>query len=420
MSEGELIRILVIVGLLLFSAFFSASETAFSSMNRAKLRAMAEHGSKRAEETLKLAERYDDLLTAILIGNNIVNIAMSSIGTLLFIALLGSTGATVSTVVITVVVLVFGEVTPKCMAKEMPERFAMKVTPVIKALMTLFFPLCKLFSLLKKQLNKLFSVGEERGVTHDELITLVEEAEQEGGMDKEESALVRSAIVFGGRDVSGILTPRVYVEGVEKDFSADEIEKVFLRTGYSRLPVYEETLDKIIGVIHEKDFYRVRAEDKQVNAERIMTSPVFVPESSPLDDLMHLMQRSKAQMAVVTDEYGGTAGIVTMEDILEELVGDIWDEHDEIEETVRSIGENEWLVQGDADVTRLEACLDMSIETDSSSVGGWVMEELEHVPDPGESFIKDIWKVTVREADERRVILVMIQKNESEPADREP
>ena len=258
MSEGELIRILVIVGLLLFSAFFSASETAFSSMNRAKLRAMAEHGSKRAEETLKLAERYDDLLTAILIGNNIVNIAMSSIGTLLFIALLGSTGATVSTVVITVVVLVFGEVTPKCMAKEMPERFAMKVTPVIKALMTLFFPLCKLFSLLKKQLNKLFSVGEERGVTHDELITLVEEAEQEGGMDKEESALVRSAIVFGGRDVSGILTPRVYVEGVEKDFSADEIEKVFLRTGYSRLPVYEETLDKIIGVIHEKDFYRVR------------------------------------------------------------------------------------------------------------------------------------------------------------------
>lgn len=416
MGNGDILRICLIAFLLLFSAFFSAAETAYSSMNRARIKTLADRGSKRAAGVLKLAERYDDLLSAILVGNNIVNIAMSSVGTLLFMALMGEAGATVSTAVITVVVLIFGEVTPKSLAKEMPEHFAMRVYPLVRFFMLLFYPVCRLFGLWKRLLRRVFHVGEDRRVTHEELVTLVEEAAQEGGIDQSESDLVKSAIAFSGRNVSDILTPRVHVEGVEAGESLEKVQEVFLRTGYSRLPVYRQTLDDIVGVVHEKELFRARAENSTASLNSLMTAPVYVPESTAVDDLLRLMQRAKSQLAVVTDEYGGTLGIVTMEDILEELVGEIWDEHDEIEEAVTALSDREWLVQGDMDVTHFASRFGIRPDTDASTVGGFVMELAERVPDVGECFTYAPYTFVIDKADERHVLAVRLRKDAAVPA----
>ena len=415
------LKLVLIFALLVLSAFFSATETAFSSLNKTRLKSLAEHGNKKADRTLKLADRYDSLLSTILVGNNIVNIAMAAIGTLLFTALLNSadTGATVSTAVITIVVLIFGEVTPKSLAKEEPEKFAMHVTPVIGALMKVLTPVNWLFAKWKTFLGHFFKNREDRRLTQDELITMVEEVEQEGVLDKEESELVRSAIEFRNQEVGDILTPRVKIDGVALDETTEEVENVFLKTGYSRLPVYEDTLDNIVGVLHQKDFYRALKQSGNVNLSEIMKEPVYVPEATGIDDLLRQMQKEKVQLAVVTDEYGGTAGIVTMEDILEELVGEIWDEHDEIEESCKKISDTSWQVRGDADAEDFAERFSLSIETEAATVGGWVMEHEERVPDPGDSFLFGAWRISVLEADERHVLLVGMEKvaEEDVPSD---
>ncbi|MBQ6951591.1 MAG: HlyC/CorC family transporter, partial [Clostridia bacterium] len=287
-------QILVMVALVILSAFFSATETAFSSLNRTRLKSLAENGNKKAERALRLAENYDDLLSTILIGNNIVNIALASIATVFFVNLVGgSTGPTLSTVVVTVVVLIFGEISPKSMAKESPESFAMAVASIISGMTKVFMPINWLFSKWKVLLSKLFKVKDDRRLTQDELITLVEEVEQEGGMDADDSDLVRSAIEFHDQEVADILTPRVRVEGVPQDASFAEISEIFEESGYSRLPVYDETIDRIVGVIHQKDFYR-KSKDNQLNLQEIMKSPVFVTENTKISDLMRLLQRTKS------------------------------------------------------------------------------------------------------------------------------
>ena len=415
------LKLVLIFILLVLSAFFSATETAFSSLNKTRLKSLAEHGNKKADSALKLADRYDSLLSTILVGNNIVNIAMAAIGTLLFTKLLNNadTGATVSTAVITVLVLIFGEVTPKSLAKEGPEKFAMRVTPVIGALMKVLTPVNWLFAKWKAFLGHFFKNKEDRRLTQDELITMVEEVEQEGVLDKEESELVRSAIEFRDQEVGDILTPRVKIDGVALDETTEEVENVFLKTGYSRLPVYEDTLDNIVGVLHQKDFYRALKQSGKVNLSEIMKEPVYVPEATGIDDLLRQMQKEKVQLAVVTDEYGGTAGIVTMEDILEELVGEIWDEHDEIEESCKKISDTSWQVRGDADAEDFAERFSLSIETEAATVGGWVMEHEERVPDPGDSFLFGAWRISVLEADERHVLLVGMEKvaEEDVPSD---
>ena len=415
------LKLVLIFALLVLSAFFSATETAFSSLNKTRLKSLAEHGNKKADRALNLADRYDSLLSTILVGNNIVNIAMAAIGTLLFTELLNNadTGATVSTAVITIVVLIFGEVTPKSLAKEEPEKFAMHVTPVIGALMKVLTPVNWLFAKWKTFLGHFFKNKEDRRLTQDELITMVEEVEQEGVLDKEESELVRSAIEFRDQEVGDILTPRVKIDGVALDETTEEVENVFLKTGYSRLPVYEDTLDNIVGVLHQKDFYRALKQSGNVNLSEIMKEPVYVPEATGIDDLLRQMQKEKVQLAVVTDEYGGTAGIVTMEDILEELVGEIWDEHDEIEESCKKISDTSWQIRGDADAEDFAERFSLSIETEAATVGGWVMEHEERVPDPGDSFLFGAWRISVLEADERHVLLVGMEKvaEEDVPSD---
>ena len=332
--QGTTTELLLVLVLITLSAFFSATETAYSSLNRARLKSLVDRGQKRAADTLALADRYDELLSTILVGNNIVNIALASVGTVMFVRWLGDAGVGVSTAVVTVFVLIFGEISPKSLAKEVPERFAMAVYPLIRVFVTVLKPVNWLFTKWKQFLSRLLRVDDDHAITQDELLTLVEEAKQEGGMNADESELLKSAIEFHDLDVSDILTPRVRVDGVPLESTPQETADRFEASGYSRLPVYEDTLDHIVGVVHQKDFYNRVRHGGDFALSSIMKKPVYVPPGAKISDTLRLLQRTQSQMAVVADEYGGTVGIVTMEDILEELVGEIWDEHDEVEEAL--------------------------------------------------------------------------------------
>ena len=411
MNNGT--SLLLMAVLVAFSAYFSATETAFSSLNRTRLRVLAEKGDKRAALACSLSEQYDKMLTSILIGNNIVNIALSSLCTLLFIHLLGDGGATVATAVTTVVVLVFGEVTPKSLAKESPERFAMFSAPFLQAVMWVLSPFAWLFSQLKKLVGRVVRSGGERPMTQEELLMLVDEVQQEGGLDKDEHELLRSAIEFTDRDAEDILTHRVDLEAVPANASPEEVARVFGESRFSRLLVYGTDIDDIVGVIHQSDFYADGLQGgKPLSA--LMTPPLFVPKSIRISVLLRLLQRKKAHIAVVTDGYGGTLGIVTMEDILEELVGEIWDEHDEVVEDIRREGAGVWTVSGGADLYRLLDRLGLDgRQVESASVTGWVMERLGRVPEPGDAFTEGPWRITVTAADERRVRQLRVEQAEA-------
>lgn len=411
MNNGT--SLLLMAVLVAFSAYFSATETAFSSLNRTRLRVLAEKGDKRAALASSLSEQYDKMLTSILIGNNIVNIALSSLCTLLFIHLMGDGGATVATAVATVVVLVFGEVTPKSLAKESPERFAMFSAPFLRMVMWVLSPFAWLFSRLKKLVGRVVRSGGERHMTQEELLMLVDEVQQEGGLDKDEHELLRSAIEFTDRDAEDILTHRVDLEAVPADASPEEVARVFGESRFSRLLVYGTDIDDIVGVIHQSDFYADGLQGgKPLSA--LMTPPLFVPKSIRISVLLRLLQRKKAHIAVVTDGYGGTLGIVTMEDILEELVGEIWDEHDEVVEDIRREGAGVWTVSGGADLYRLLDRLGLDgRQVESASVTGWVMERLGRVPEPGDTFTEGPWRITVTAADERRVRQLRVEKAEA-------
>ena len=403
--------IIIMAACLLLSAYFSATETAFSSANSTRLKTLAEKGNKNAALACRLLGQYDKLLSTILIGNNIVNILMASIGTVLFVRCYGDAGATISTVVVTVVVLIFGEISPKSLAKEVPERFAMAVYPLIRVFVTVLKPVNWLFTKWKQFLSRLLRVDDDHAITQDELLTLVEEAKQEGGMNADESELLKSAIEFHDLDVSDILTPRVRVDGVPLESTPQETADRFEASGYSRLPVYEDTLDHIVGVVHQKDFYNRVRHGGDFSLSSIMKKPVYVPQGAKISDTLRLLQRTQSQMAVVADEYGGTVGIVTMEDILEELVGEIWDEHDEVEEPFRFLNDNTCRVLGSADPEELFEKLGLDCSTEASTVGGWVMEMTERVPQPGDGFDCGPWHATVLKTDGRHVQEIELRRS---------
>ena len=409
MLANHIPSLLGMVICIILSGYFSATETAFSSLNKTRIKYMAEKGSKRAKRTLQLAENYDKLIATILIGNNIVNITTASIGTLLFVDLMGQElGATVSTVVVTIVVLIFGEITPKSIAKDYPERFAMFSAPMIGALLWLFTPLNFLFSLWKKLVALLFHSDEEDKMSQEELLRLLEEVEQEGAIDKSEGTLLRNAVEFGDLEVQSILTHRVDLEAVEVNATKEEIAAKFTETRFSRLLVYEETIDKIVGVLHLKDFYDGMGINPKPLRE-IMTPPLFIHQTEKVDDLLQLLKSSKSHIAVVIDEYGGTLGIVTMEDILEELVGEIWDEHDEVEEPFRQLSENTYLV--DCTVTLDDFCdfFDVKSDSESVSLGGWIMDQMQRIPEKGDQFTYENLTITATEIDDHRIEWVTVE-----------
>ena len=403
--------IAMIVGLVfcvIMSGYFSATETAFTSLNRVRLKSWADGGDQRAARTLALAEDYDKLLSTLLIGNNIVNNVATTIGAVLFIHLIDEvTGPTVSAIVLTVVILIFGEVSPKSLAKESPERFAMFATPLLGVLRTVLTPLNFLFTQWKRLLSKVFRKSADGGITEEELVTLVDQAESEGGLDQHESKLIRAAIEFHDLEVEEILTPRVDIVAVEDSASMEEIAAVFAESGYSRLPVYHKDVDDIVGVIHEKDFNAARYRG-QGNISGCITPVHYTTANADLGLLLRTLQKKKTHMAIVVDEYGGTEGLLTMEDILEELVGEIWDEHDEVVESFRKQSDGSFLVAAGADLSDLYDLFSIKGDCDASTVSGWVIDQLGRLPLVGDHFQAEGLDVTVTMVDHRRVLEVRV------------
>ena len=421
MDDGSMTLWVALVILVGFSAFFSASETAFSSLNQIRLKSRAEDGDTSAARVLAMAEKYDKLLSTILIGNNIVNIAAASIGTILFTQMLGAErGATVSTIVLTIIVLIFGEVTPKSLAKEMPEKVATAVSPFLVLLMALMTPLTWLFTQWKKLLGHFVHSGEADTITEGELMTMVSEAENDGELTDRESELIRSAIEFDDVEVEEILTPRVDVVAVEDDISLEELAQTFAESGYSRLPVYHDTVDNIIGVVHEKDFYIARLK-KTVTMEDLIAPTLYTTGSTQISQLLRTLREQHHHMAVVVDEYGGTEGIITLEDILEELVGEIWDEHDEATEDFRQQSDGSWLVSGSASVDDLYETLDLpeDEDIDSNTVNGLVQEKTHHLPKVGDHFQLNDYEGVVTRTARRRVTEVRFTHTAPAPQDDE-
>ena len=400
--------ILAMVVCIAMSAYFSATETAFSSLNKTRLKVLADNGNKRAVLALKLSEDYDKLISTILIGNNIVNIMVASIGTLLFVGLYGDIGATVSTVVVTIVVLIFGEITPKTLANDQAETFCMRAAPALRVCLVILTPLHLFFSLFQKAAIRLFRSSEEEGITEEELITMVEEAENEGGLEHHESELIRAAIEFNDMEVEDILTPRVDIVAAPDTITMEEFAVLFAENGYSRIPVYHGSIDNIIGVVHEKDFFSARYHN-HTDVISLVSKVFYTTGSTKISDLLRLLQLRKTHMAVVVDEYGGTMGIVTMEDILEELVGEIWDEHDEVIEEFKPQGDGSYLISCSANLDDLFDRFSLrAVDIDSATISGWVMEQLGRVPVEGDHFVYETLDVTVTRVEHQRILEIRV------------
>ncbi|MEE0207136.1 MAG: hemolysin family protein [Peptococcaceae bacterium] len=405
-----------IVILVMCSAYFSATETAFTSLNTIRMKTWAENGDKRAARALAVGEDYDKLLSSILIGNNIVNITATTISTLLFTKIFVTYGATISTVVITIVVLIFGEISPKSVAKEFPERFAMFSAPILRVIILVLTPLNFLFSMWKKLLSKIFKPSGDDGITEEELMGIVDQAESEGGLDAHEGDLIRASIEFNELDVSDILTPRVDLVAVDEESTMQEVGALFVENGYSRLPIYHETIDNIIGVVHQKDFYkaRVRGEDRLA---MIKSPVVYTTPNTKIFKLLRILQMNKVHMAVVVDEYGGTEGIVTLEDILEELVGEIWDEHDEVTEFLHKQPDGSYNIDCTTDLDDMYDLFEIKGECEASTVSGWVLEQIDRIPKQGDHFIAEGLEVTVTAVDNRRVMEINVKPVPQEKAE---
>lgn len=408
MASGLSFTIFLMLALLAASAFFSAAETAFSCLNKTRFKTYAEKGDRSAQRVCRLADRYDSLLSTILIGNNIVNIALASTGTLLFVQLFGAYGATVAVVVVTAVVLIFGEITPKCIARDCSERFTRVSAPFLQLLMWIFAPLTSLFAVWKKLLVKMLPISEEEPVSPEELLMFVDEVQQDGGINKNEGELLRNAIEFSERDAKDIATPRVKLGAVSHDSSKEDIARVFSETKFSRLLVYEENIDHIVGVIHLKNFYAGTGVTSRP-LDEIISPTVFVPTGEKISSILRKLQQKQAQVAVVLDEFGGTYGIITMEDVLEELVGEIWDELDNVVEPFRRIADD--VVRVDAAVELSDFCdyFDLAIDSEMVTVNGWVTDQLNGLPKKGDRFTYGKYEITVLATDRRCVSWIEVK-----------
>ncbi len=380
---GTYLTIMVVC--LILSSFFSATETAFSAMNTTKLKTLAEKGNKNAALVCKLDEQYSRLISTVLIGNNIVNIAMASVGTVLFTLKFGDMGATLSTIVVTIVVLIFGEISPKSIANNCPEQLAMFTAPVVQFLIWLFLPLNILFVGWQKLLTKIFHLESSSKMSQEELLTLVNEVQEEGTIDEDEGGLLRNAIEFSDQEARDILIHRTDLAALPITATKEEIAEMFTETKYSRLLIYQDTIDDILGTIHRKDFY-VGCGITEKEVKDIISPAIFVLESEPIRMILKKQQKAKTHVAVVVDEYGGTCGIVTMEDILEELVGEIWDEHEEAEVLLRRIGPDIYLIDASMDFEEFAEYFKLDDESEMVSVSGWVMEQFGRVPEQGDRF----------------------------------
>ena len=419
--EGHIGSLGIIVACLVMSAYFSATETAFTSLNKVRMKNLAGAGDARAKKVLELEENYDNLLSTILVGNNLVNIGLTSVATLIIVDMFPTYGATLSTIIVTIVVLIFGEISPKSLAKESPEKFSMFSAPILHVLMIILKPVNWLFSQWKKLLATIFKADDSRGITEEELMTIVEEAKTEGSIQEEQSELIQNAIEFNDLEAWDVITPRVDIKAIEIDSTKKDVAKMFLETGFSRLPVYDGDLDKILGVLNQKDFHNHIDGSKKTISDYVKPV-IYVAGSMKASVLLKKLQMNKTHIAIIVDEYGGTAGLVTMEDIIEELVGDIYDEHDAVEsQEIIPLQDGSYRVMCNANVEKIFDYFDEEIELDVNTVNGWVVLQLDKLPKIGDTFDYEIgdkiFHGRVTNADERKAIeinLVVTKKTEDE------
>ena len=414
---------LVIVFCIACSAFFSSTETAFTTVNRLRMKSLAESGEKKAARVLRLTDDYDKLLSTILIGNNLVNIVATSLATVLFEKLIhGPSAVTVSTGVMTITVLIFGEITPKSLAKQNSESYCMATASLLHGLIVLFTPLNFLFMQWNRLVNRLSHHKDENKTTSEDLMTLVDEAQNDGGINEENGELIRSAIEFEDLEANDILTPRVDLTAVRTTVTMEELGKVFVNWTFSRVLVYEDTIDNIVGMIHEKDYFAGSSRGL-TTIRPLIKKVIYVSGSTKISKLLRLIQQSKTHMAVVVDEFGGTEGIVTLEDILEQLVGEIWDEHDVVENDFEKIDDHTYLIAGNANLEDFFDQFELPFDEDeyeSFTVGGWVMEELGHIPEPGDHFVYrgcDVYVMAVEKRHATQIRLILPPEEEEKEDD---
>lgn len=408
------VSIIIILFCIVMSAYFSATETAFSTLNKTRIKALADKGSKRAQKVLKIADDFDGMLSTILIGNNIVNILSASLATILFVHWIDDkSGPTVSTVVMTIVVLIFGEISPKSIAKEHPEQFALFSSRLLSFFMIILKPINFIFRQWKKLLSLIFKTRKEESMTEEELMTIIKEAEQVGDLDKDEGQIIKSAIEFNDLEVGDILTPRMDVTAIDINMPVNEISKIFIETGYSRLPVYEGDFDVIIGVLYYKDFY-IMHQTNTKEVKDILKPVIFATKNQKIHDLMKEFQNKQLHFAVIIDEFSSVLGIVTLEDVIESIVGEIWDEHDQKEDEIKQINDNTYLVSGKTSIKKLFNLLDINEEVESHIVNGWIMEELDTIPQVGMEFNKFGLNIKVIGMNGRIIDSVEIIKNNKE------
>lgn len=406
-----------VIGLLLvMSAFFSAAETAFSSVNKIRLKAMVSGGDRRAQKALSIAENFDKCLTTILVGNNIVNILSTSLGTVICTELFGTSGVGIATVAMTVLVLIFGEILPKSIAKENAEKFALVFSGLLGFLIFILTPVTAVFGGLKNLVTKLFVSGNSSpSVTEDELKYIIDEIEEEGVLEEQESDLVRSALEFDDKNVSEVLIPRVQITAVDREDTIEHIREIFFAEQFSRLPVYEKNIDNIIGFIHERDFFRLTVTDEKAESiESIIHDCIYITEFSEVSEVLSRMQHEKIHLAVVKDQYGGTYGMVTMEDLIEELLGEIYDETDEEDTRAVKISDNCWELDAQMTINDMEELAGIpkdSVESDSVTVGGWAMELFGRIPEAGDTATEGAFTIEILEAEDNRIIRLRLTVN---------
>ena len=410
--EDSISSILILVLLITMSAYFSATETAYSSLNKIKLKSIANKGNKKAKLALELSEKYDSVISTILIGNNIVNIATASLATVLFTKLLGSSGVTVSTIVMTILILIFGEISPKSIAKDIPESFAIVSAPLLNAFCIILKPVNNLFCLWKKVISKVFKIQKHSGITEDEILTIAEEAENEGGINPQQLEIIKSAIELNEQEVIEAFTPRVDMIAVKDSCSKEKLLNLFIESGFSRIPVYHDNIDNVIGIINEKDLINIVVNNKNQEISSIIKPLNVIQPHMKLSQLLKLLQNNKSHMALIADEYGGTMGIITLEDILEELVGEIWDEHDKVVNDIEKIAEDEYIVRGNANIEKVLEEFDLEEEFEVNSVNGWVMQQFGKIPKVGESFEYKNLKIVIQKATKRCVLEIRITVDE--------
>ena len=425
---ANFISIISLLVLFFLGAYFSGTEMAFASVNRARLKNIAESGGKqgkRATTVFDLFEnKFDEVISTLLICNNLVAIAAATVSVSLFVRLIGEWGYLFSTVVISAIVIVFTDIFPKSISKQNPERVIIASAPFLMFCMFILKPLNHGIAKMKNSLTAKFTnkdektAEEEQAELEQEIIFMVEEAEKEGSINEEDSTLITNAIEFSELDAGDIITPRVEIVSIPITAVRDAVAQQFLDSGYSRLPVYEDSLDNIKGVVHIRDFLRHLAkEDDSFNLESILTPAIFTVNGARVKELLQLMKKQKSHIAIVTDEYGGTEGIVTMDDILERLVGDIWDEHDEIIEEFRDVGNNKHRILCTAYIDDMFEYFDVKGESESSTVGGWIMDMLRRIPEKGDSFTFENLLVRVTKVEQRRAVECIVEVLDEEKDD---